>query len=60
MATSAVAQAPVIRRQTQTGDKIARLVVLGFATLLLSIAVVLVLQLWIGSAPARQSSAWVF
>jgi phosphate transport system permease protein len=54
MATSAVASAPIIRKKTQVGDTIARLVVLGFATLVLLIAIILVVQLWVSSEPARQ------
>jgi phosphate transport system permease protein len=45
---------------SQTADQIARLVVLVFAITVLLLAVLLVYELWIGSAPSRHSLGWSF
>ena len=44
----------------QTGDQIARLVALIFATVVLLLVAVLVFQLWIGSADSRHKLGWGF
>lgn len=54
MATPTVLETPVIRSRTQTGDTLARLVVLGFATLILLVSILAVYELWIASGPARE------
>jgi phosphate transport system permease protein len=56
MATPLVVEAPVIRRQTQTGDIVARWVVTVFAASILFVTALLVYQLWTGSAPSRLKS----
>jgi len=53
MATSVAARPAVVRSPTQTGDVIARFVTLLFATCVLVLALLVVLELWRGSAPAR-------
>lgn len=53
MATPTVLETPIIRQKTQTGDTLARLVVLGFATLILLVAILAVFELWTSSGPAR-------
>ena len=53
MATPTVLANPIIRPRAQTGDTLARLVVLGFATLILLVSILAVYELWIGSGPAR-------
>jgi phosphate transport system permease protein len=59
MAT-AVLEKRTARMSSQTGDQIARLVVLVFAALLLLLAVILVYELWGASAPSRHSLGWKF
>jgi len=59
MAT-AVLEARKPKISSQTGDTIARLVVLVFAATVLLISVLLVYELWIGSAPSRHSLGWSF
>jgi phosphate transport system permease protein len=59
MAT-AVLEKRTARVSSQTGDMIARLVVLVFAAMVLLISVVLVYELWVGSAPSRHSLGWSF
>jgi phosphate transport system permease protein len=54
MATTAVSAATQAGRRTQTGDAVARLVVLSFAALVLLLAALLVFQLWKNSEPSRQ------
>lgn len=58
--TSAVLQNAASKKTTQTGDTIARLVVLVFAATVLLITVVLVYELWLGSAAARHKLGWSF
>jgi phosphate transport system permease protein len=59
MASQAVA--PAVRRSTsETGDVIARFTALFFAALLLVIALLLVDQLFVRSAPARAKLGWGF
>ncbi len=61
MGTKAAILPPTaVKRTTPTGDLVARGVVLFFAALVLLITVVLVYQLWIGSAAARQRLGWGF
>src|SRR5664279_2042944 len=60
MATLSAAEAPVVRRVTQTGDRIARLTTLAFAASILLVTALLVYQLWIGSAPSRHKSGFGF
>jgi len=58
--TSAVLQTTAAKSTSQTGDTVARLVTLAFAASVLLITVLLVSQLWIGSAAARHSLGWGF
>lgn len=60
MASQAVAPAAVRNRNSETGDVIARFVALFFAVLLLAIAVLLVEQLFVRSAPARAKLGFAF
>ncbi len=60
MATPLVVENPVIRRRTQTGDIVARWVVAFFAASILLVTLLLVYQLWVASAPARQKSGFGF
>jgi phosphate transport system permease protein len=48
------------RISSQTGDTIARVVVLVFAATVLLLSVLLVYELWVGSAPSRHSLGWSF
>jgi phosphate transport system permease protein len=48
------------KRSSQTGDTVARLLTLAFAALVLLIAVILVFELWKGSAAARHKLGWGF
>lgn len=57
---TAVAEAPRVKRITQTGDIVARLIVLIFAAAVLLICVLLAYELWIGSAASRQKFGWSF
>ena len=59
MATLAV-DARQAKVATQTGDQIARLVALVFATIVLLLVVILVFQLWVGSAESRHKLGWGF
>jgi phosphate transport system permease protein len=59
MAT-AVLEKRTARVSSQTGDSIARLVVLIFAATVLLISLILVYELWVGSAPSRHSLGWSF
>ena len=54
MATSVPVRASAVRSPTQTGDLIASKVTLAFAGLVLVLAGLIVLELWRGSAPARE------
>jgi len=58
--TAAVATARVKTRNSQTGDNIARLIVLVFAVSLLVITGLLVIELYIRAAPAREKLGWGF
>ena len=66
MATSLVAELPKTKRVAQTGDVVARLVAVIFATVVLLIVALLAFKLWQTSGAARQrfglsflfSSAW--
>jgi phosphate transport system permease protein len=60
MASTAVAQRAKVKVAAQTGDSVARLVALIFAAIVLLIVVVLVLELWQGSAASRQKFGWGF
>jgi phosphate transport system permease protein len=60
MATSSAVATKVIRRPVQTGDIIARLVTLIFASIIVIVAVLLVSELWAGSAAARHKLGWGF
>jgi phosphate transport system permease protein len=60
MATQSAVALPVIKQPTQTGDLVARWVALGFAALILAIAMALVYVLWMGSEPSRHSLGWGF
>ena len=53
MATPTAAAAPTLRRRTQTGDSIARLITLAFAASVLLLTILLVYQLWASSALTR-------
>jgi phosphate transport system permease protein len=59
MATAVQAAAPV-KHQTQTGDIVARFVVLSFAAIILVVAILVAWQLWIGSAEARAKFGFGF
>jgi phosphate transport system permease protein len=59
MAT-AVLEKRTAKISSQTSDSIARLVVFVFAATVLLLAVLLVYELWIGSAPSRHSLGWSF
>jgi phosphate transport system permease protein len=54
MATPTVLETTVIRPKKQTGDTLARLVVLAFAALILLVSLLAVYQLWVSSGPARE------
>jgi phosphate transport system permease protein len=60
MATPAAVQTAKVKAPAQTGDIVARFVVLFFAVVLLALAVLLVIELFIGSAAARHSLGWGF
>jgi phosphate transport system permease protein len=61
MATqTAVPEKTAVRRSSQTGDTVARLVTLIFAATVVLLAVILVFQLWTGSAPSRHKMGWGF
>jgi phosphate transport system permease protein len=60
MSTAAAVSVSPIGRRTQTGDAIARWVAVAFAASILILAVLLVLQLWTGSAGARHKFGWSF
>jgi phosphate transport system permease protein len=60
MASQAVAPAALKRRNSETGDIVARFVALFFAVLLVVIAVVLVEQLFVRSGPARAKLGFGF
>ena len=53
-------KAAVKKGSSQTGDKVARLVTLIFAAVILFVAVVLVFQLWRDSAASRDKMGWAF
>lgn len=57
--TAVIAQTAV-KKTTQTGDVVARLLTLTFAAVVLLLAVILVFELWSGSAPARHKLGWSF
>jgi len=57
---SAVLPARGVKATTPTGDLVARWVVFIFAASVLLITVLLVYQLWIGSAAARHRMGWSF
>ncbi len=59
MATAVVEQRAA-RMSSKTGDTIARVVTLVFAATVLLISVLLVYELWVGSAPSRHSLGWSF
>src|ERR1017187_4790814 len=60
MGTVGAVQAPAVGRRTQTGDAIARWVAFAFAASILIVAVLLVHQLWAGSAESRHRFGWGF
>ncbi|MBZ5575772.1 MAG: phosphate ABC transporter permease subunit PstC [Acidobacteriia bacterium] len=61
MATqTAVLERTAVRKTAQTGDTVARLVALTFASVVLLIVAVLVFELWVGSAAARHKLGWSF
>lgn len=57
---SAVLAATAVKRTSPKGDVVARWVVLVFAATVLLITVLLVYQLWTGSAAARHRMGWSF
>ena len=57
---SAVLPATAVKRTSPKGDIVARWVVLVFAATVLLITVLLVYQLWTGSAAARHRMGWSF
>jgi phosphate transport system permease protein len=60
MASQAVTPATVRKTSSETGDAVARFTALFFAALLLVIALLLVFQLWVRSAPAREKLGFGF
>jgi len=60
MASSAALQTPAAKTRPQTGDTVARLVAIVFAAAVLLITILLVYQLWTGSAAARHKLGWGF
>jgi len=60
MATPAAVPTARVKAPAQTGDIVARFVVLFFAVVLLALAVLLVIELFIGSAAARHKLGWGF
>ena len=60
MTTPLAVENPAIRRQTQTGDIVARWVVTLFAASILLVTALLVYQLWATSAPSRHKSGFGF
>lgn len=61
MATPAVLDtAAVQRRTTQTGDIVARLITGAFAVSIILVTLLLVWQLWLGSAPSRHKFGFGF
>src|ERR1017187_453801 len=60
MGTVAAVPASATGRRVQTGDVIARWVAFAFAASILVLAVLLVYQLWAGSAGARHKFGWGF
>jgi phosphate transport system permease protein len=60
VATTIAVPQNVVKQRTQTGDTVARLVTLIFAGLILVVAVLLVYELWNGSAASRHLSGWHF
>jgi phosphate transport system permease protein len=59
MATAVIEQRTA-KISSKTGDTIARVVTLVFAAMVLLISVLLVYELWVGSAPSRHSLGWSF
>jgi len=60
MATEAIVVTKAIRAKTQTGDTVARLVVLSFAASVLVVTVLLVRQLWVASEATRHAAGLSF
>jgi phosphate transport system permease protein len=60
MAATAVATPVKSKSVPQTGDIVARLIALIFASIVLLLVVLLVFELWIGSEPARHKLGWGF
>ena len=57
---TAVLDRTAVRKSRHTGDQIARWLTLAFAAIVLLIVVVLVFELWQGSAAARHKLGWSF
>ncbi len=60
MPATLVAETRKTRSVAQAGDTVARLIALIFATLVLLLVVLLVFELWTGSAASRQKLGWGF
>jgi len=60
MAAPLAVSAPRARTAAQTGDLVARLIAIIFATVVLLIVVLLVFELWIGSGASRHKLGWGF
>jgi phosphate transport system permease protein len=60
MASTAVAKRINVKGAVQTGDRVARLIALIFAAIVLLIVVVLVFRLWQDSQLSRQKFGWSF
>jgi phosphate transport system permease protein len=60
MATTSAVATKVVKRPIQTGDTIVRLITLAFASIIVIVAVLLVSELWSGSAAARHKLGWGF
>jgi len=60
MATQVIVGTKAIRAKAQTGDTVARLVVLSFAASVLLVTLLLVRQLWVASEPTRHAAGLSF
>ncbi len=60
MATSAAVRTTAVRSPTQVGDVVARFATLVFASCILLLAGLIVLELWRGSAASRMQLGWKF
>ena len=59
-APAAVAEGRAVRKATQAGDEVARLIAMVFAAAVLLIVAILVIELWKDSVPAFRKLGWGF